>query len=121
MKIGIIASDSKEWHVERLTSELKVRGAEAYVLPATRFRSAVGLRPKLSVRGYPIDDYDAVIVRKVPGGTAERVFYRMDALHRLEDIGIYVINSSNSIEVAVSNTIPLLVLRMLGSRRLGQL
>jgi hypothetical protein len=73
LKVGIVASDPKEWHVERLTSELKSRSAEAYVLSATRFRSGVGLEPKLSVRGYPIDDYDAVIVRKVPGGTAERV------------------------------------------------
>jgi RimK family alpha-L-glutamate ligase len=101
LKVGIVASDPKEWHVEKLTSELKARGVEAYVLPATRFRSGVGLEPKLSVRGYPIDDYDAVIVRKVPGGTAERVFYRMDALHRLEDLGIYVINPSDSIEIAV--------------------
>ena len=101
LKVGIVASDLKEWHVEKLTSELKARGAEAYILPATRFRSGVGLEPKLSVRGYPIDDYDAVIVRKVPGGTAERVFYRMDALHRLEDLGVYVINPSDSIEIAV--------------------
>ena len=101
MKVGIIASDPKEWHVERLTSELKARGSEAYVLPATRFRSGVGLEPKLSVRGYTIDDYDAVIVRKVPGGTAERVFYRMDALHRLEDLGVYVLNPPDAIEVAV--------------------
>jgi len=101
LKVGIVASDTKEWHVDRLTSELRARGAEAYVLPATRFRSGVGLEPKLSVRGYSIDDYDAVIVRKVPGGTAERVFYRMDVLHRLEDIGVYVLNPSDAIEIAV--------------------
>jgi RimK family alpha-L-glutamate ligase len=101
LKVGIVASDPREWHVERLTSELQVRGTEAYVLPATRFRSGVGLEPRLSVRGYSIDDYDAVIVRKVPGGTAERVFYRMDALHRLGDVGVYVINPPGAIEVAV--------------------
>jgi hypothetical protein len=39
LKVGIVASDPKEWHVERLTSELKARGAEAYVLPATRCRA----------------------------------------------------------------------------------
>jgi|TARA_B100001971_G_scaffold208043_1_gene229189 RimK family alpha-L-glutamate ligase len=101
LKTGIVASDPKEWHVERLMSELKARGAEAYILPATRFRSGVGLKPGLSVRGYSIDDYDAIIVRKVPGGTAERVFYRMDTLHRLEDLGVYVLNSADAIEIAV--------------------
>ena len=70
MKVGIVASDRREWHVQRLTEELEGRGAEAYMLPATRFLSRVGVEPRLSVRGYSIDDYDAVIVRKVPGGTA---------------------------------------------------
>jgi RimK family alpha-L-glutamate ligase len=101
LKVGIVASDRREWHVQRLTEELEGRGAEAYMLPATRFLSRVGVEPKLSVRGYPIDDYDAVIVRKVPGGTAERVFYRMDVLHRLEDMGVYVMNTADAIEVAV--------------------
>ncbi len=101
MKVGIVASDRREWHVQRLTEELEERGAEAYMLPATRFLSRVGVEPKLSVRGYPIDDYDAVIVRKVPGGTAEGVFYRMDVLHRLENMRVYVINPADAIEVAV--------------------
>lgn len=101
MKVGIVASDHKEWHVERLISEIKSRGSEAFILPATRFRSGIGLKPRLSVKGYSIDNYDAVIVRKVPGSTAERVFYRMDVLHRLENNGVYVINPSDAIEVAV--------------------
>ncbi len=115
MKVGIVASDPKEWHVERLTSELRARGAEAYVLPATRFRSGVGLEPRLSVRGYPIDDYDAVIVRKVPGGTAERVFYRMDALHRLEDLGVYVINPPTPSRSPWTSSTPLPASRTPGS------
>ncbi len=101
MKVGIIATDRGEWHVQRLTEKLEERGAEAYFLPATRLRSAVGLKPKVSVRGYALDDYDAVIVRKVPGGTPEQVFYRMDVLHRLEDLGVCVVNPAESIERAV--------------------
>ncbi|MGD2200806.1 MAG: RimK family alpha-L-glutamate ligase [Candidatus Bathyarchaeota archaeon] len=101
MKVGIIASDREEWHVQRLLEELHCRDSEAYVLPATMFLARVISEPRVSVRGYPIDDYDAIIVRKVPGGTAERVFYRMDVLHRLEDLGVYVINPAESIERAV--------------------
>ncbi len=101
LKVGIIASDRREWHVQQLTAELKGRDIEAYMLPATRFLSRVGIEARVSVRGYPLDDYDAVIVRRVPGGTAEQVFYRMDVLHRLEDMGIYVINPADAIEIAV--------------------
>ena len=101
MKVGIVASDQEEWHVQRLLGELRRREAEAYILPATRFLSRVASQPKISVRGWPIDDYDAIIVRKIPGSTAERVFYRMDVLHRFEDMGIYVINPAEAIEKAV--------------------
>lgn len=101
MKVGILASDRGEWHVQQLQGELTRRGVEAYVFPATRFLSRIEAEPRVSVRGHSIDDFDAVIVRKVPGGTPEQVFYRMDILHRLEDLGVYVINPAESIERAV--------------------
>lgn len=101
MKIGVLAQRPDEWHVERLLEALRRRGVEAYHLPPTRFLSRIGLRPRVSIRGYPIDDYDAIIVRRVPGGSPEQVFYRMDVLHRLEDLGIYLMNSAESIERAV--------------------
>lgn len=101
MKIGVVGSDKEEWHVKRLLKELRQQGAEAYLLPITRLRADIGAIPKISVRGYPLDDYDALIVRRVPSGTAEQVFYRMDVLHRVEEMGVTVINSAASIEKAV--------------------
>ena len=102
MKIGILGNDGKEWHIQRLLGELRRRGAEAYVFPATRLVSRISAEPKVSVKGYKIEDYDAVIVRRMPGGTAERVFYRMDAVHMLEEYGVYVINPALSIEKSVN-------------------
>jgi len=102
VKIGILGNDGKEWHIQRLLRELRSRGAEAYVFPATRLVSRITLEPKVSVKGYMIEDYDALIVRRMPGGTAERVFYRMDALHMLEEYGVYVINPALSIEKSVN-------------------
>jgi len=101
LKIGIIGSDRKEWHIKRLLHELGKQGAEVYLLPITKMKAAIGAKPRLSVKGYPIDDYDAVIVRRVPGGTAEQVFYRMDTLHRLDEMGVIVFNPADSIEKAV--------------------
>lgn len=102
MKIGILGNDGKEWHIQRLLGELRSRGAEAYVFPATRLVSRIGAEPKVAVKGYMIEDYDALIVRRMPGGTAERVFYRMDAVHMLEEYGVYVINPALSIEKSVN-------------------
>lgn len=101
MKIGVVGSDREEWHIKRLLKELSRQGAEAYLLPITKFKAGIALSPKVSVRGYSVDDYDALIVRRVPGGTAEQVFYRMDILHRLEEMGVTVINPSRAIEKSV--------------------
>ena len=101
MKVGIIGSDRKEWHISRLLKGLEKRGAEAHLLPVTKLLARIGGTPRISVRGFGIDDYDAVIVRRVPGGTAEQVFYRMDALRRIEDMGVKVINPPRGIEKAV--------------------
>ncbi len=102
MKVGIIGSDKKEWHISRLLKGLEKRGAEAHLLPVTKLLARIGGTPRISVRGFGLDDYDAVIVRRVPGGTAEQVFYRMDALRRIEDMGVKVINPPQGIEKAVN-------------------
>ena len=101
MKVGIIGTDRNEWHIKRLLHELEKQDYEAYLLPITKMRSTIGTKPRLSVKGYPIEEYDAVIVRRVPGGTAEQVFYRMDTLHRLDEMGVKVFNPAASIEKAV--------------------
>lgn len=101
MKVGIVGSDRKEWHIFRLMKGLERRGVEVYLLPVTKLLARIGESPRISVRGFGIDDYDTVIIRRVPGGTAEQVFYRMDALRRIEDMGVTVINPPRSIEKAV--------------------
>ena len=101
MKVGIIGTDRNEWHIKRLLRELEKKNSEAYLLPITKMKATIGAKPRLSIKDYPIEDYDAVIVRRVPGGTAEQVFYRMDTLHRLDEMGVKVFNPAASIEKAV--------------------
>ncbi|MBD3206748.1 RimK family alpha-L-glutamate ligase [Candidatus Bathyarchaeota archaeon] len=102
MKIGILSSDRREWHVLRLREELKKRKHEIYVFPISDLVSRIGLDPKMSIKGYPVDSYDAIIVRRVPGGSVEQIFYRMDTLHMLEEYGVVVFNSPESIEKSVN-------------------
>jgi len=102
LKIGILSSDSEEWHVLRLSKELKKRGNEVYIFPVTKLVSKIALVPSISIRGYAVEDYDAVIVRRVPGGSVEQVFYRMDVLHVLEEYGVKVFNPPLSIEKSVN-------------------
>jgi RimK family alpha-L-glutamate ligase len=102
LKIGILSNNKREWHVQHLIKELENRGAEAYVFPITKLVSKIGKHPKISFKGYSIEDFDCIIVRRVPGGSSEQVFYRMDVIRILEQYGVYVINSPKSIETAVN-------------------
>lgn len=101
MKIGILASEREEWHVKQLQDALKKRGVENYVFSANRFLSKIEEKPRVSVRGHSLENFDVLIVRKIPGGSAEQVFYRMDVLHRLENMGVRIVNPPKAIEKAV--------------------
>lgn len=45
--------------------------------------------------------WDAVVIRTMPPGSLEQVVFRMDALQRLHENGVQVLNSPRSIECAV--------------------
>jgi RimK family alpha-L-glutamate ligase len=44
---------------------------------------------------------DAVLARIIPSGSLEQIVFRVDALHRLEDRGIRVVNSPRAVERTV--------------------
>lgn len=100
-KVGVISPNKNEWHVKEILKEFEKRNIEAYVFPISQIVSRIAYVPDLSVKGYSLDDYDAFIIRRLPPGTTDQIFYRMDILHRLEDGGIYVVNPSEGIERAV--------------------
>jgi len=70
-------------------------------IPIARLAAWIGGRAHLEYRGERLEDFQAVLVRTIPIGSLEQIIFRMDALHRLEDLGIRVINSPRSIERTV--------------------
>lgn len=66
-------------------------------------RDADGLRAGETVGDAvgELDGVDAVIVRTMPPGSLEQVVFRMNALARLEQLGVHVLNPPRSIECAV--------------------
>lgn len=67
----------------------------------TRLVARLSARPWLDVDGEPLERYDAFFVRLIPGGSLEQVIFRVDALHRLENAGVRVINPPTAIERTV--------------------
>lgn len=55
----------------------------------------------MQVRGECLEACRALLVRTIPVGSLEQIIFRMDALHRLENLGVRVINSASAIERTV--------------------
>ncbi len=104
------------WHVQSLHDSLARRGIEAPCLPSTRIvsRCGPGSSPFIETGGVDLESLDLLFVRSLPGGSLEEVIYRVDALHRLESLGVRVINSASVIERTVDKLFTLCLLERAG-------
>lgn len=100
MKIGILGQ-KRSWHVQTLQEAFLKKGASCDFLSITRMVAGVSQKPSVSSESHILEEYDALIVRSVPYGSLEQVIFRVDALHRLENLGVKVINSATTIERTV--------------------
>jgi RimK family alpha-L-glutamate ligase len=99
-KIGILSSQ-RGYHVLALEAALHRSGSEAVYFPVTRLAGSIGGQPALQVRGECLEDCQALLVRTIPTGSLEQIIFRMDAVHRLESLGVRVFNSAYAIERTV--------------------
>lgn len=100
MKIAILGR-RETWYTRALQTAFRARGIEAPCFPVTALLGRIGSESCLSVSGESLDDYQVVLVRAIPGGSLEQIIYRMDALHRLENAGVRIINPPAAIERGV--------------------
>lgn len=98
--IGILSSQ-RGYHVLALEEAIRNRDCKPAFFPTTRMAGWIGKRPALQVRGDCVEECPALLVRTIPSGSLEQIIFRMDALHRLEGIGVRVINSASAIERTV--------------------
>lgn len=100
MTVGILGQRAG-WHTESLRGALAARGIAAETYPVTQLSAMVGGSPLLSAAGCSLEECDTVFVRAIPAGSLEQVIFRMDALRRLEQGGVRVVNSAWAIEHGV--------------------
>lgn len=100
MKIAVLAARTG-WHTKELERAAAERGHQAVVLPYESLVASIGPRPGLRGRSTELDEMDAVLARIIPSGSLEQIIFRVDALHRLEDRGVRVMNSPRAIERTV--------------------
>jgi RimK family alpha-L-glutamate ligase len=94
MRISILGSGGG-WHVRDLLRAAARLGHDAAAVDFRRITASLAHGPD-SLAGH-----DAVIVRTMPPGSLEQVVFRMDALHRLRQRGVTVLNPPAALEACV--------------------
>jgi ribosomal protein S6--L-glutamate ligase/tetrahydromethanopterin:alpha-L-glutamate ligase len=103
MKIGLLTRNPRAWCSSRILDAIKERGLEPIPFSFQDITARVACKPMISIKK-KIDapnDLKAIIVRPIGRGSLDEILFRMNYLRRMERLGILVINSPASIEIAV--------------------
>jgi len=102
LKIGVLTRNEESWCSAQLKNSLAGHGVIPFCLDFRSLVARVGLKPFVSADGADLlRDLRAIIVRPIGRGSLEEIVFRMDLLHRLERLGMYVLNSPAAIERSV--------------------
>jgi RimK family alpha-L-glutamate ligase len=100
MLVPILAS-RPGWHTDELLRALAEAGHQGVVTSYQGLVARAGCAAGLRSGEVDLDAAPAVLARIIPAGSLEQIIYRVDALHRLEDRGVRVLNSPRAIERTV--------------------
>jgi RimK family alpha-L-glutamate ligase len=102
LKIGVLTRNEESWCSAQLKNSLAGHGVIPFCFDFPSLVARVGLKPLVSADGADLlRDLRATIVRPIGRGSLEEIVFRMDLLHRLERLGMYVLNSPAAIERSV--------------------
>jgi len=102
MKIGILTRNEDSWCSMQLKNSFIRKGVTPVCFRFQDLVARVGFKPEFS-----IDETDvlktmkAIIIRPIGRGSLEEIIFRMDLLHRLQRLGMYILNPPSAIERAV--------------------
>jgi RimK family alpha-L-glutamate ligase len=97
----VVLASRQGWHTRELTRAIESCGHTGAIVPYEGLTASIGSRPGLRSGTEELDRADAVFARIIPSGSLEQIIFRVDALHRLEERGIRVMNSPRAIERTV--------------------
>src|SRR4051794_4528396 len=100
MQLVVLAARAG-WHTDELARAAAARGHRLSIAPYEGLVARTGPASGLRSRSTELDGVDAVLARIIPSGSLEQIIFRVDALHRLEERGIRVMNSPRAIERTV--------------------
>ena len=115
LKIGILTRNEESWCSAQLKASILRFGAVPVCFNFKELVARVGLKPQVVINALDIlRELKVVIVRPIGRGSLEEIIFRMDLLHRLERLGMYVLNPPAAIERSVDKFYALALLEEAG-------
>jgi len=102
LKIGIITRNENGWCSTQLREAMRKRNITPICFSFPQLIARIKYKPEVSVGKVNIlHDLKALIMRPIGRGSLEEIIFRMDVLHRLERLGMTIINPPLAIERSV--------------------
>jgi len=102
MKIGIVTRDQDAWCSTQLQQALQELEVTPVSFSFSELVARINLKPEATLNETNIlKDLSALIIRPIGRGSLEEIIYRMDLLHRLQRLGMLIVNPPLSIERSV--------------------
>lgn len=95
------------WHIQDLQRAAEIVGVDLSARPFESLTMSIGSDCEIFADGLNLAGQDAILVRMMPPAGLEPVVFRMDALHRLVDVGVPIFNPPRTVEMAVDKALSL--------------
>jgi len=101
-KMGLITRNENGWCSTQLRQAIEKHGITPVCFTFSQLVARIKSKPEASVGETNIlSDLSALIIRPIGRGSLEEVIFRMDLLHRLQRLGMLIVNPPLSIERSV--------------------
>jgi len=103
MRLGVLTRNPRSWESNQIILAARKRGIEPVSFNFSDILARVAFKPEATIKQQipATNMLDALIVRPIGRGSLDEIVFRLDLLHRLEGLGLPIINSPSSIEKAV--------------------
>lgn len=117
MIVGVATRNRNSWCSSKIIEALEARGAKVHVFSLGQVVARVGFgegAPALEARGLNLSRLAVLLVRPIGPGSLDEIIFRVDLLHKLEKLGVPIVNKPSAIERAVDKYYALTVLEDAG-------
>ncbi|MFQ6075459.1 MAG: RimK family alpha-L-glutamate ligase [Candidatus Bathyarchaeia archaeon] len=103
MRMGLLTRNPRAWCSFQLIKAMERRDVEPISFRFSDLSARVSCKPEVTLNGHLdlVKELGALIVRPIGRGSLDEIIFRLDLLHRLERLGLPIINPPSSIERAV--------------------